>query len=53
MDEALARLMDGVNAEPVSDRLRDLARQLADALAEQKNMTLAPDTSPDREASAG
>lgn len=52
-DEALARLMEGVHAEPVSDKLRELAERLAEVLAQQKAAPVVPQEASDQEASAG
>lgn len=42
IDEALAGLMAGVAQEPVSDRLRQLALRLAEALEQQQIVQPAP-----------
>lgn len=52
-DEALARLMEGMHAEPVSDKLRELAERLAEVLAQQKAVSVVPEEASDHEASAG
>lgn len=45
VDEALARLIAQVEAEPVSDRLRQLAQQLTDALTRHEVAQLPPSVS--------
>lgn len=53
VDEALARLMAQVEEEPVSPRLRELARQLADALAQHEYAPVPHIVEPGREAPHG